>query len=86
MSEERAKQLAMIYQAIEDCDRDFAAERADYKFRRESLIKSAYELRRSILTGQMSIVDAIRQNLPEIERELNKNSPDSKVTLGVSGD
>lgn len=56
MPDERAKQLALIYQAIDDCDREFAEARADFKSRREVLENEAYKLRRDILSGQMTLV------------------------------
>jgi hypothetical protein len=62
MSEERAKQLALIYQGIEDCDREFSEFRTDYKARREALEKQAYYLRRDILSGQMTLVDPPPEN------------------------
>jgi len=67
MSQDRAKQLAMIYQAIEDCDREFAEERAEYKERRESLIEEARKLRTIILSGQFELLPDPPPRITEAE-------------------
>lgn len=55
MSEDRAKQMALLYQAISDCEEERSEAAADFKARLETLHKEANRLRYEILTGQMSI-------------------------------
>lgn len=52
---DKAKQLAMVLQAIEDAEREMADYRTDYKARMERLLNSARILRNEILTGQESL-------------------------------
>jgi hypothetical protein len=53
----RAKQLAMLLQAIEDLKQEKARWQAEYKDRMEQLVGEAARLRTDILTGQMSLSD-----------------------------
>ena len=55
MSEERAKQLARLLQAIDDCERGFSEIKTDYKNRMEILRNQEYALRQQILSGQMEL-------------------------------
>jgi hypothetical protein len=53
---DRAHQLALILQAIEDLEREKADFNADHKARMERLQKHAWQLRNDILSGQLSLV------------------------------
>lgn len=55
MSEERAKRLAMILQAIDDSERQFAEVRTDFKNRLQTLQNQSWALRQSILSGQAEL-------------------------------
>lgn len=57
MSEDRAKQLAMILQAIDDAEMEFAEYRTNFKERMTRLTNSAATLKRDILSGQMTITE-----------------------------
>jgi hypothetical protein len=56
-SEPRAKQLAMILQAIDDAHMEFAEYKVDFRKRMTSLVNEAAMLKRTILSGQMTITD-----------------------------
>jgi hypothetical protein len=82
--EPRAKQLAMILQGIDDLKMERAEYLTDYKERLTHLVNEASKLKRDIISGQMTIVDAIESHLPEINAELQKNAPPgTKVTLAA---
>lgn len=49
---DRAKRLALIYQAIDDCEREFAETRTEYKDRITRLRNQAFMLRTEIISGQ----------------------------------
>lgn len=55
--EPRAKQLAMILQAIDDLKMERAEYLTDYKERLTRLVNEASKMKRDIISGQMSITD-----------------------------
>lgn len=55
MSEDRAKQLAHLLQALDDCDSNFVEMRMEYKNRREVLINQISALRFCIISGQTEL-------------------------------
>ena len=57
MADDRAQRLAMLLQAIEDCDREFKDEKREYLERRNRLVSDAYRLRREIIDGQMTLLE-----------------------------
>lgn len=57
MPEDRAKQLAMILQAIDDAEMEFAEYKTDFKKRMTTLVNHAAQLKRDILSGQLTIMD-----------------------------
>lgn len=57
MPDERAKQLALILQAIHDCEGEFAEVKLEFKKRLEVLHNEAFRLGRDILSGQMTIAE-----------------------------
>lgn len=52
---DRAKRLAMILQAIDDTEREFAETRTEYKDRMTRLRNQAFMLRTEIITGQEAL-------------------------------
>lgn len=63
MSQDRAQQLAMILQAIEDAEQEMSEYRAAHKDRIERLRGEAFKLRNAILFGQLTITEAAEANL-----------------------
>lgn len=49
---DRAKRLALILQAIDDCERDFAETKTEYRDKLQRLNNQAWALRCEILNGQ----------------------------------
>ena len=52
---DKARQLAMILQAIEEAEREMADYRASHKERMETLHHEAWKLRCEILSGQKTL-------------------------------
>lgn len=53
---DRARQIALILQAMHDLDANFAAEKTAYKDSRTRLENLLDNLRRDILSGQLELV------------------------------
>lgn len=56
-NQDKGVRLAMILQAIEDANLDFAEVRADFKARIDRLQKELFQVRQEILSGQTSLLD-----------------------------
>ena len=57
MSDDKARHLALILQAIDDLEMEFAEYKTDYKERMTKLVNEAATLKRNILSGQMTLTD-----------------------------
>lgn len=66
MGEDRAKQLALLYKAIDDVEQERTEANADFKARLEALRTQANQLRYEIITGQN--VNSIRTACATIQR------------------
>lgn len=87
MSDGKATQLALIYQAIDEVFQERAEALADFKKRITTLQNEASYLRHEILSGQKTIADAIRENLGSMEQELNRTAPPgTSVKLSITED
>jgi len=86
MLDQKARQIALLLQAIDDIDMERAEFMTDYKERRTRLENELGKVKRDVLSGQMTLTEVLREKLPEIERDLNANSPDNKVTLSITED
>lgn len=53
---DRARQIALLLQALHDLDAGFAAEKTSYKDSRTRLENELDKLRRDILSGQLELV------------------------------
>lgn len=63
---DRAKELAILLQGIEDLKQEKATWQAEYKERMERLVGELARLRTDVLTGQMRIEDAVEKEQEEI--------------------
>lgn len=53
---DRARQIALLLQALDDLDRSFAEQKTEYKDSRTRLQNELGKLQRDILSGQMELV------------------------------
>lgn len=53
---DRGKQIALLLQAVDDLDREFATQKTEYKDDRQKLLNELGKVRRDILAGQLELI------------------------------
>jgi hypothetical protein len=82
MSDKRERCVALILQALDDMDRERAGYMTEYKDRRVKLENQLAQLRNEILSGQLTLVDAMEKTADLVNAGA-LNTKDVKVTAEV---